>query len=112
MQRELLLLIAESAKKQDWNPVPCPHQPLVALVMIKKQFNAFCLSLLPWLGPLVLAPADSKTGFSKWPIWGGFLPRRPPWDLARREPGLGGPGKAHIRVVNEGQGQKIFMKGF
>ena len=64
----------------------------------------------PWAWGL--APADSKTGFSKWPIWGGFLPRRPPWDLARREPGLGGPGKAHIRVVNEGQGQKNYEGGF
>ena len=35
------------------NLVPCPHQPLAAWAMIKEQFTAFCLSLLPWLGPLV-----------------------------------------------------------
>ena len=35
------------------NLVPCPHQPLAAWTMIKEQFTAFCLSLLPWLGPLV-----------------------------------------------------------
>ena len=35
------------------NLVPCPHQPLVAWAMIKEQFTAFCLFLLPWLGPLV-----------------------------------------------------------
>jgi hypothetical protein len=35
------------------NLVPCPHQPLAAWEMIKEQFTAFCLSLLPWLGPLV-----------------------------------------------------------
>ena len=28
-------------------------QPLAAWAMIKEQFTAFCLSLLPWLGPLV-----------------------------------------------------------
>ena len=32
---------------------PCPHQPLAAWAMIKEQFTAFCVSLLPWLGPLV-----------------------------------------------------------
>ena len=35
------------------NLVPCPHQPLVAWAMIKEQFTAFCLSLLPWPGPQV-----------------------------------------------------------
>ena len=35
------------------NLVPCPHQPLAAWAVIKGQFTAFCLSLLPWLGPLV-----------------------------------------------------------
>ena len=36
-----------------------------------------------------IAPAATKTGSSKWPIWGGFLPTCPPWDLERREIGLG-----------------------
>ena len=35
------------------NLVPCPHQPLAAWAITKKQLTAFCLSLLPWLGPLV-----------------------------------------------------------
>ena len=62
--------------------------------------------------PRYVAPADTKTGFSKWPIWGGLLPRRPPWDLEMMEAGLGGLGEAHIRVVNEGQGQKFSQRFF
>ena len=46
----------------------------------------------------VLAPADTETPR-----------RRPPWGLERREPGLGGLGEAHIREVNEGQGQKKIL---
>ena len=85
------------------------------MASVSEKSNAVGLGVFVYFQPMLrlkIAPADSKTGFSKWPIWGGFLPRRPPWGLARREPGLGGPGKAHIRVVNEGQGQKKIMKGF
>ena len=35
------------------NLVPKPHQPWAACAMMKEQLKALCLSLLPWLGPLV-----------------------------------------------------------
>ena len=49
-------------------------------------------------------------GYSKWPIWGGFLSRH--WGPGMRERGLGGLREARIRAVNEGQGLELFAMEF
>ena len=66
---------------------------------------------VPLQSPQVVAPADSKTGFSKWPIWGGFLPRRPPLGPGKEGTGLGWIWEGPYPRSKRGARPEIFYEG-